>query len=62
MKTHHPDTLLTPKTPAPLHDCPTCGATMRCPACRSPRVVLMPPGEGYWATCRDCGYPIGGGA
>lgn len=55
----HPD-YLTPKRPAHVRECPTCGAEpMRCPACRSPRVVLVAPGGGYWATCRDCGFPIG---
>lgn len=57
----HPDTISAPKRIDPI-PCPTCGAEcMRCPVCRSPRVALADPGTGYWASCLECGYPIGAG-
>ena len=56
----HPEPI-TSRPPRDLLDCPTCGrAPWTCPACRSPHLVPTPECS-YWAVCRDCGFPIGGG-
>ena len=57
----HPDARHTTERPRSV-PCPCCGREpWICPACQSPRLVLTPE-CGYWAVCRDCGFPIGGTA